>query len=102
MHIFVLFFFPSSLYITQILVRRLLILVVYVTQYTQVAKRTYGVAILCLAICAIHFAAWPFKNEQDNVLEAVSLTLLTYAAVTKVADTIPGKEVVCVCVCVCK
>ena len=63
---------------------------VYVAKYSQVEQRTYGVAILCFATCIIHFSAWPFKSNQDNILEAISLTTLTYAAVTK---RLGGREV---------
>ena len=79
--------------------RRLLIMVVYVTQYMQVLHRTYGIGVLCFAVVLSHILVWPFQNQQDNMLEAVSLAVLTYAAFTK--SSYPGLFV-CVCVCVCQ
>ena len=74
----------------KVLIRRMVILVVYVTEYTHVLRRTYGIAILCFLICIGHFWAWPFRLQEDNVLESISLAVLTYAAMTKIGY--PGEK----------
>ena len=62
---------------------------------------------MCLVVTGFHFLAWPFRENLDNVLEALSLFLLTYAAVTKTAFRGSGKvaakekQMVCVFVHVC-
>ena len=75
----------------KVLLRRLLLLVVFVTQFTNVKNRTYGVAITCLIIFAIHLACFPYKDALDNWLEALSLLILTYAAITSDSSSGAGE-----------
>eukprot|EP00052_Salpingoeca_macrocollata_P030259 m.316251 g.316251 ORF g.316251 m.316251 type:complete len:330 (-) comp23073_c1_seq9:290-1279(-) len=67
----------------QVIARRLLLLVVYVANYTHLQQRTYGVAVMCVFIGLFHAYMRPFKHAQDNTLELLSLTMLSYAAITK-------------------
>lgn len=62
--------------------RRVLILAVYVSRYTDISERSYGVLILCALTMAVHTSCYPFRNFWDNVLESISLLMLTYAAST--------------------
>ena len=66
----------------QILVRRMLILIVYATQYTNSKARCFGIALLCLIYFTMQLAMMPFKLEQDNLLECISLLTLCYASLT--------------------
>jgi hypothetical protein len=84
----------------QVIVRRILILVVYVALYTKVTQRTYGIAVLSLLCLIVHTQCNPFKGSDDNALESLSLLMLAYAAITKIAYQ-DGGEFACVCVCVC-
>ena len=72
--------------------RRFLILVVYVTQYTDVSKRSYGILSACIVIAIFHTIALPFRKTSENNLETLSLTVLTYAAGTKAAFTDGGEQ----------
>ena len=65
--------------------RRLCILIAYVTLFTRVVDRQYAVAVLCLLCAAAHLWLRPFKTNIDNLLEGVSLCMLTYAAMSKSA-----------------
>ena len=75
----------------QILLRRLLILVVYVAKYTQVVQRTYGIAIVCLFVFLLQALTMPYKRRDDNVLECISQVLLCYAALTGAVFAEPGE-----------
>ena len=77
--------FPNSntLATLQVLARRVLTLVVYVSQFTLVTERAYGILVVSLIIMALHFGTYPFKELSDNILESISLTMLVYAAGTK-------------------
>ena len=63
--------------------RRVLLLIVYVAKYRNVAQRTYGVLIVNALIMAVHINFQPFHLLSDNWAETVSLCMLTYAASTK-------------------
>ena len=63
--------------------RRVLILVVYVSLFTQVTQRAYGILILNALVMVLHTSCYPFKDFSDNLFETVSLVVLTYAAATK-------------------
>ena len=65
------------------MVRRILILIIYVSEYTNVPERTYGILVVSMLILVLHTCLLPFKDPTDNVLETLSLTMLTYAAATK-------------------
>ena len=65
------------------LIRRLLILIVYVSEYTNVERRTYGIGILCFGTVILHTLAWPYLSRDDNVLDTLALSVLTYAAITQ-------------------
>lgn len=61
----------------------MLTLLVYVSKYTDVPARTYGVLLVSVLIAILHASVLPFKNSSDNLLETLSLTILIYAAGTK-------------------
>ena len=65
------------------LARRVLTLVVYVSRYTEVAQRTYGILVVSLIILVAHTGTYPFKTFSDNALETISLAMFVYAAGTK-------------------
>eukprot|EP00051_Salpingoeca_urceolata_P021975 m.351836 g.351836 ORF g.351836 m.351836 type:complete len:1161 (-) comp19898_c13_seq1:28-3510(-) len=69
----------------QELVRRVVILSVYVVFFVDTTVRTYAVFVTCLGILVMHLWALPFHSHTDNFLEGLSLLMLTYAAGTKVA-----------------
>jgi membrane-bound ClpP family serine protease len=90
----------------QVIVRRILILVVYVALYTKATQRAYGIAILSLLCLLVHSQCNPFKEADDNALESLSLLMLAYAAITACVFQDGGGcmgvyGVVCVSVCVC-
>ena len=77
-----LFFFQPLISSDKVLARRVLTLVVYVSRYSHVAQRTYGILIVTVLILVVHMSIRPFKHFSDNALEALSLTILVYAAGT--------------------
>jgi hypothetical protein len=66
--------------------RRLLLLLGFVFIHDHHTK-AYFVAIVCLFILIIHVLLLPFEHGVDNFVEAVSLTVLTYAAFATAAET---------------
>ena len=94
--------------------RRVLILIVYVSKYRNVVQRTYGILVLNALVALLHACLQPFVRTSDNIVETISLGMLTYAASTtavfpnggmyqketKIITTTMASVYVCACVCV--
>jgi hypothetical protein len=50
-------------------------------------QRTYGICILCISILAMHTFCQPYLHTHDNIIESISLFMLCYAAITRIAYT---------------
>eukprot|EP00042_Codosiga_hollandica_P019454 m.60236 g.60236 ORF g.60236 m.60236 type:complete len:530 (-) comp49319_c0_seq10:98-1687(-) len=79
--------YKPSLYWWQIqeYLRRLLLLLGYVFIHDHLMKY-YFVAIVCLLILAVHALFMPFRHGVDNFFESLSLVVLSYAAIARVAE----------------
>eukprot|EP00041_Stephanoeca_diplocostata_P036037 m.1296580 g.1296580 ORF g.1296580 m.1296580 type:complete len:1787 (+) comp24794_c0_seq31:338-5698(+) len=70
----------------QVLFRRMLVLVMYVTLYSDEKKRKYAIFVVSLAILMTHMVCLPYKHAKDNTVESISLASLVYAAGTVMTD----------------
>eukprot|EP00041_Stephanoeca_diplocostata_P036033 m.1296276 g.1296276 ORF g.1296276 m.1296276 type:complete len:210 (+) comp24794_c0_seq12:6233-6862(+) len=72
--------------VKQVLFRRMLVLVMYVTLYSDEKKRKYAIFVVSLAILMTHMVCLPYKHAKDNTVESISLASLVYAAGTVMTD----------------
>ena len=80
--------------LNKVLARRVIILVIYVSLYTKISKRNYGILVISAIIAIAHAAVRPFKDTVDNILEMLSLTMLVYAASTKAVYPNGGRSII--------
>eukprot|EP00041_Stephanoeca_diplocostata_P037252 m.1399449 g.1399449 ORF g.1399449 m.1399449 type:complete len:1747 (-) comp25002_c0_seq6:325-5565(-) len=78
----------------QVLIRRMVVLAVYVSKYSNVAERAYGIFVVSFVILVVHVLSQPYKHTKDNLVETASLSTLVYASVSVAVGDMPGSSTV--------